>query len=113
MSRRRIGTLTLLAALAHGCRAEPPAPPTPVPTPPAPTGEPVIKIRGLKKIYDRYKNGEDLSPLLTGKVSLEYLDAINSLTQKGFAVPARFITDAYASNSNRDETVDFILNNLK
>lgn len=72
-----------------------------------------LYLTGLKKIYDRYKRGEDLSPLLTGKVSLEYLDVIQTLTDKGFAMPSRFITDAYASNSNRDETVDFILNNLK
>jgi len=72
-----------------------------------------LYLTGLKKIYDRYKRGEDLSPLLTGKVSLEYLDVIQTLTDKGFAMPSRFITDAYASNSNRDKTVDFILNNLK
>ena len=72
-----------------------------------------LYLTGLKKIYDRYKRGEDLAPLLSGKVSLEYLEVIESLTQKGLAVPSQFITDAYASNSNRDETVDFILNSLK
>ena len=72
-----------------------------------------LYLTGLKKIYDRYKRGEDLSPLLTGKVSLEYLDVIQTLTEKGFAMPSKFITDAYASNSNTDKTVDFILNNLK
>jgi len=72
-----------------------------------------LYLTGLKKIYDRYRRGEDLEPLLTGKVSLEYLEQIESLTQKGFAMPPKFITDAYASNSNQDETVDFILNNLK
>lgn len=72
-----------------------------------------LYLTGLKKIYDRHKRGENLSPLLTGKVSLEYLDVIQALTKKGFAVPSKYITDSYASNSNTDETVDFILNNLK
>jgi hypothetical protein len=72
-----------------------------------------LYLTGLKKIYDRYRRGEDLEPLLTGKVSLEYLEEIQSLTHKGLAVPSKFITDAYGSNSNQDETVDFILNNLK
>ena len=72
-----------------------------------------LYLTGLKKIYDRHRRGENLSPLLTGKVSLEYLDVIQALTEKGFAVPSKYITDSYASNSNTDETVDFILNNLK
>lgn len=72
-----------------------------------------LYLTGLKKIYDRYRRGEDLGPLLTGKVSLEYLDAIGSLTEKGLAAAPKFITDAYSENSNQDKTVDFILNNLK
>jgi uncharacterized protein (TIGR02421 family) len=72
-----------------------------------------LYLTGLKKIYDRYREGKDLDPLLTGKVSLEYIDEIKSLTDKGLAAAPKFITDAYSENSNQDKTVDFILNNLK
>jgi uncharacterized protein (TIGR02421 family) len=72
-----------------------------------------LYLTGLKKIYDRYRQGEELGLLLTGKVSLEYIDQIRSLIKKGLAVPPKFLTDAYQVNSNEDKTVDFILNNLK
>ena len=67
----------------------------------------------IKKVYDYYHEGKDLSLLLTGKVTLEYKDHINSLIKKGLAVPPKHITDAYAVNSNTNKTVDFILRNLK
>ena len=72
-----------------------------------------LYLTGLKKIYDFYKEGNDLSPLLTGKVTLEYLDEINSLIGKGLAVPSKHVTGAYLENNNNNETVDFILENLK
>lgn len=72
-----------------------------------------LYLSGLKKIYTYYNSGKDLSVLLTGKVSLEYLEEIKYLQKKGLAVSAKHITDAYAKNSNTNTTIDFILNNLK
>jgi len=72
-----------------------------------------LYLTGLKKIYDFYNSGEDLSLLLTGKVTLEYLDEIKALMQKGFAVNSKYETGAYQENSNKNVTVDFILNSLK
>ncbi len=72
-----------------------------------------LYLTGLKKVYDYYHEGKDLSLLLTGKVTLEYADAIQSLIKKGFAVPSKHITDSYSENSNTNKTVDFILKNLK
>ncbi|WP_394800486.1 flavohemoglobin expression-modulating QEGLA motif protein [Aestuariivivens sediminicola] len=72
-----------------------------------------LYLTGLKKVYDYYHEGKDLSLLLTGKVTMEYLDVIEVLIDKGLAVPARHITDAYAENNNTNRTVDFILKSLK
>ncbi len=72
-----------------------------------------LYLTGLKKIYDHYNKGLDLSPLLSGKVTLEYLDEINALMQKGLAVTSKHYTGAYLKNENHNETVDFILENLK
>jgi uncharacterized protein (TIGR02421 family) len=72
-----------------------------------------LYLTGLKKVYDYYKQGKDLKLLLTGKISLEYLSIIESLTEKGLAVSAKHITDSYAENSNTNSTVDFILSSLK
>lgn len=72
-----------------------------------------LYLTGLKKVYDYYHAGKDLSLLLTGKVSLEYVNEIQILIDKGLAVPAKHITDAYAQNKNTNKTVDFILRSLK
>ncbi|TYA78667.1 flavohemoglobin expression-modulating QEGLA motif protein [Seonamhaeicola marinus] len=72
-----------------------------------------LYLTGLKKVYDYYQQGKDLSLLLTGKVTLEYADDIENLISKGLALPSKHITDAYTVNSNTNKTVDFILRNLK
>jgi len=72
-----------------------------------------LYLTGLKKVYDYYSSGEDLSLLLTGKVTLEDLPAIKSLMNEGLATPSKFITDAYAQNLNSNKKLDFILSNLK
>lgn len=72
-----------------------------------------LYLSGLKKIYDYYHSGKDLSLLLTGKVSLEYADEIQSLIDKGYAVTPKHITDSYAENKNTNRKVDFILRSLK
>lgn len=72
-----------------------------------------LYLSGLKKVYDYYHAGKDLSLLLTGKVSLEYAYTIQSLIDKGYAVPSKHITDAFAKNKNTNKKVDFILRSLK
>ena len=72
-----------------------------------------LYLTGLKKIYSHHKNGNDLNPLLTGKVTLEYKDSIEYLIKNGFAQHSKFITDSYTSNSNTNDKIAFILQNLK
>ncbi|AOW19464.1 flavohemoglobin expression-modulating QEGLA motif protein [Urechidicola croceus] len=72
-----------------------------------------LYLTGLRNIYDFYSKGFDLKPLLTGKVSLEYIDSIEYLIDNGFAVPSKHITDSYQKNSNTNKNIAFILENLK
>jgi len=72
-----------------------------------------LYLTGLKKTYDYYQKGHNLNLLLTGKVSLEQLDNIKYLISKGYAVPAKHITDSFTENNNSNKTVDFILKSLK
>ena len=72
-----------------------------------------LYLSGLKKIYKYYKEGKDMSLLLTGKVSLEFVDDIKYMINNNYAINSKYMTDSYAVNSNKDQTVDFILENLK
>lgn len=72
-----------------------------------------LYLSGLKKIIDYYNEGLDMGLLLTGKVSIEYVDQITYLIQKKFAIPSKHISDSFSSNRNNNETIDFILKSLK
>jgi len=72
-----------------------------------------LYLTGLKKVYDYYNSGNDLSLLLTGKVSLEYTSNIKRMIKNGYAVKAKHTTSAFLENNNCNETIDFILSNLK
>ncbi|OZV68433.1 flavohemoglobin expression-modulating QEGLA motif protein [Winogradskyella aurantia] len=72
-----------------------------------------LYLKGIRNIYKYARNGKDLGLLLTGKVSEEYLPAINKLLDLGLAVPPKYSTDAYSTNDNKDPNLDFILKSLK
>ncbi len=72
-----------------------------------------LYLTGLKKIYDYYMQGQDLTLLLTGKVSLEYIETIKDMITKGYAVEAKHVTTAFSTNNNLNKTIDFILHSLK
>lgn len=72
-----------------------------------------LYLTGLKKIYDYHQQGKDLSLLLTGKVSLEFVNDISYMIDNKYAINAKHVTDSYSENKNNNKTVDFILKNLK
>ena len=72
-----------------------------------------LYLSGLKKIYDYHQSGKDLNLLITGKVSLEFLDTISYMIQNKYAIPAKHLTNSFFVNNNANKTVDFILQNLK
>ena len=72
-----------------------------------------LYLSGLKKVLDYYNAGHDLSLLLTGKVSLEYVDQIHYLIAKKYAVAPKHITDSFALNSNTNVVITTILEGLK
>lgn len=72
-----------------------------------------LYLSGLKKVYNYYKSKKDLGLLLTGKVSLEFVDYIEYMTKNNYAVLPKHHTDAYLKNRNTNKTIDFILDSLK
>ncbi|PQJ23305.1 flavohemoglobin expression-modulating QEGLA motif protein [Tenacibaculum sp. SG-28] len=72
-----------------------------------------LYLTGLKKVYDYHKAEKDLSLLLTGKVDIKYVKDIEYLIQESYAVKPKFLTDSFTKNKNTNETINFILDNLK
>lgn len=72
-----------------------------------------LYLKGIRNIYKYAKEGKDLGLLLTGKVSEEYIPTIKKLKKFGLAIDAKYYTDAYVSNDNKDSNLDFILRSLK
>ncbi len=72
-----------------------------------------LYLTGLKKVLDYFNADKDMSLLLTGKASLEYVDQIEYLIKNGYAIPSKHITDSYSKNCNTNKTIDIILKGLK
>ena len=72
-----------------------------------------LYLTGLKKVYDFYIAKKDLTSLLVGKTTLEYVDDINYLINNNYANIAKFIPNSYKQNQNSSKTINFILEKLK
>ncbi len=72
-----------------------------------------LYLTGLNKVYNYAKDGNDLSVLLTGKVTLEYKEVIEKMQGLGLVKPSKFYTDAYLTNGNSNKNFEFILDSLK
>ncbi|NKI25097.1 DUF1704 domain-containing protein [Arenibacter sp. 6A1] len=72
-----------------------------------------LYLSGLRKIHKRYKSGLSMDTLLTGKVSLEYESTMLRMKELGLVLQPAHGNIAYKKNMNKNETLDFILNNLK
>ena len=72
-----------------------------------------LYLSGLRNVYRYAKKGKDLGILLTGKVSMEYIPTIVKMQKLGLALAPKYYTDAYISNDNKNQNLDFILKSLK
>ncbi len=72
-----------------------------------------LYLSGLKKVYDRYKSGTDLTPVLLGKCSLEYESKVEEIRGLGLITPAAYRSQSFNQCLNTDQTVEFVLENLK
>lgn len=70
-------------------------------------------LPGLKKVYDYYSAGKDMSLLLTGKVALEDAGLIKKLQEKELAKENTYFTNSFRENKNTNDKLEFLLSNLK
>lgn len=72
-----------------------------------------LYLTGFIKILQYVNAGKDVRLLLTGKVSLEYVNDIAHLINKKYATLPSYITDSFSENKNKNTKITFILDNLK
>lgn len=72
-----------------------------------------LYLSGLRKIYKRYKQNVAMDTLLLGKVSLQSEPKLDYLLHMGMVNPIRYQNLSFKENNNSNQTLDFILNNLK
>lgn len=68
---------------------------------------------GIKRVFQYAKEDNDLNILLTGKVTMDYIDTIKKMQSLGLAIPSKYYTDSYLTNDNSNKNLDFILKSLK
>ncbi len=72
-----------------------------------------LYLSGLRKIYKRYLREESMDRMLTGKVALDFEKQIAYLQDLGLAVKGPHDCLSFRDKRNTNQTLDFILNNLK
>jgi len=70
-------------------------------------------LTGLKKVYDYYNSAKNVDTLLAGKVSLEHNYMVEKWRKEGLSEENRYKNFAFDKNENSNETLNFILQNLK
>ncbi|ARN76709.1 hypothetical protein BST97_01085 [Nonlabens spongiae] len=72
-----------------------------------------LYLSGLKKVYDYYKTGEDLEPIMLGKCSLDFNDGVQAMKEEGYVAEIKHRSKSFEQCLNQNEQVEFILKNLK
>jgi hypothetical protein len=72
-----------------------------------------LYLTGLKKVYNYHQKNESLDPLLTGKVSLEKVDIIQTWMHDGLSDAITYRNFEFTTNNNDNSKLDFILQNLR
>lgn len=72
-----------------------------------------VYLRGLHRLYKFYTDGGDLTTLLLGKTSMEYMTILNELRQRNILKTPKYVTHVFREPQPLDPILTFILNGLK
>ncbi|MBT1451167.1 flavohemoglobin expression-modulating QEGLA motif protein [Glaciecola sp. XM2] len=72
-----------------------------------------VYLRGFHDMLNAYETSDCFHNLLCGKTASEYLPVINNLVNKGYLVPPKFITPAFALPQVTDSIQKFIAHAIK
>lgn len=73
-----------------------------------------LYLKGFIRLYDFWKKGNDLTPLLIGKTSIMYYRTIEEMINRGLLSSPHHITKAFENNMNENDNsiLEFIISGL-
>lgn len=72
-----------------------------------------LYLRGFRKIKDFVDSGKDFSPLLIGKTSIDFIQEIRELIERGILSRPKYITRSLTQEEiSQDEVIEYILLNF-
>lgn len=72
-----------------------------------------VYLRGFHEMLNAYETSESFNNLLCGKTAIEYLPVINKLVDKGYLIPPKYVTPAFAAPQLSDSIQTFIAHAIK
>lgn len=72
-----------------------------------------LYLNGFKHILRKYKAGESLDHLLIGKTSLDYLDTIDEMIERGLLKSPKYLTKPFHEPEQIHPSLEYILSGLK
>lgn len=74
-----------------------------------------LYLQGLREVFELYRKGEDLRPLLMGKCSIECYDTLQEMMQRGLLNAPRHMPVSYTSPSTEENhpVFDYIVKGIR
>ncbi|WP_371194032.1 flavohemoglobin expression-modulating QEGLA motif protein [Glaciecola sp. SC05] len=72
-----------------------------------------VYLRGFHEMLNAYETSQSFNNLLCGKTAIEYLPTINRLVDKGYLIPPKFVSPAFAEPQISDSIQKFIAHAIK
>lgn len=74
-----------------------------------------LYLRGFKDVYEFYRKGNDLRPLLIGKTSLEFYHIIEEMIERGLLHHPTYLTKAFEQpqTENNNPIFDYVITGIR
>ena len=71
-----------------------------------------LYLRGFKNVVSKVQAGVDIRNLLLGKTSMEYLDLLNELVDRGMLVRPHYVSEFLKNKASSSEVLDFLVKGI-
>ena len=71
-----------------------------------------LYLKGFIKIYNHWKAGKTLEPLLIGKNSIQYYDIYKEMIARKLALPPKYVTSILSNPVTSKKEVEFVISGL-